>query len=166
MSIMTSSFFQCRVGSGCPLGGPHSSSAVSPAATRVSLGSALKSSLSTADKQLLLATDLRVLAQTFSHALLRRNHMKVTSVMVRDIEIQTKSMDTQPRLGLRFRPSHSLHSLRHHKPLWPLCVVLHTDRNSLHKGIQFCQNSVTSFEFRRPQNGYFHYKISNPFFNH
>lgn len=41
--------FQCNEGSGLPLGGPHSSNAVSPAATRVSFGSTRKSSRKTAN---------------------------------------------------------------------------------------------------------------------
>nr|ADM33455.1 RT09859p [Drosophila melanogaster] len=44
----TPSFIQISVGSGMPLGGPHSSRAVSPLATRVSLGSTRKSSRKTA----------------------------------------------------------------------------------------------------------------------
>lgn len=43
-SSMISSLRQLMVGSGFPLGGPHSSRAVSPAATRVSLGSTRNSS--------------------------------------------------------------------------------------------------------------------------
>lgn len=44
-------FFHISVGSGLPLGGPHSSNAVSPAATRVSLGSTRKSSRKTANQE-------------------------------------------------------------------------------------------------------------------
>lgn len=43
-------FFHINVGSGLPLGGPHSSNAVSPAATRVSFGSVRKSSRKTVKK--------------------------------------------------------------------------------------------------------------------
>lgn len=47
-SIMWPFLFQWRVGSGWPRGGPHSSKAVSPAATLVFCGSARNSSRSTA----------------------------------------------------------------------------------------------------------------------
>lgn len=44
-------FFHSNVGSGFPFGGPHSSRAVSPAATRVSFGSTRKSSRNTEKKK-------------------------------------------------------------------------------------------------------------------
>ena len=53
--IMCPFFFQSKLGSGFPFGGPHSRRAVSPAATRVSLGTTRNSSLSTATIRLSLA---------------------------------------------------------------------------------------------------------------
>lgn len=49
-SILIPSLRQTNDGSGLPLGGPHSKSAVSPAATLVSFGSTRKSSRSTENK--------------------------------------------------------------------------------------------------------------------
>lgn len=49
-SICHRTFFHSTFGSGFPFGGPHSSSAVSPAATRVSFGITLKSSRKTEKK--------------------------------------------------------------------------------------------------------------------
>lgn len=48
--MVTPSFFQKRLGSGYPFGGPHSKTAVSPAATLAPTGTDRNSSLNTVTK--------------------------------------------------------------------------------------------------------------------
>ncbi|KNC33308.1 hypothetical protein FF38_06081 [Lucilia cuprina] len=55
--LYTHTFIHMSVGSGIPLGGPHSNNAVSPLATRVSLGWARKSSRKTVNIALLPTTE-------------------------------------------------------------------------------------------------------------
>lgn len=69
--IQLLTFIHISVGSGIPFGGPHSNKAVSPLATRVSLGCARKSSR----KTVTIATkiDINTLANVCVHTLGMRN---------------------------------------------------------------------------------------------